>query len=679
MVKISEKMITNPFLEIKKEADKAIQQYLKENGIEGIGSNIDIPNISEFGELSSTVALSLPKILKKSPKVIADDIVKAISEKDIPLISDIENVNGYINFKVDDVRYAETVMSTVKGMGNDYGRLDDIQEKKVVVEHTSVNPNKPWHVGHARNAVLGDSVARLLRAAGYDVEAENYIDDTGNQVAQTLFGLDYFGCDIPEGKKFDHALGKVYVDLHRILNPEDAIEAQIEEAQKALEAASGEGDQEKVKEMSNRLNELDEEIRSIDHEKIESMEKGIQEVMHEVEKGTYRDIVENCVRAQLDTAFRMNIFYDVLIWESDIVQSNIFEKTMELLKKSSSIYEPEEGDLKGCTMLRMSGIVDSKGSDKHEVDKVLIKSDGLPTYSAKDIALQMWKFGLIGELMGFREDFTQPNGKMLMTSHPDGDKDNPFGNADKVINVIGIEQEYGQNVVREGLRVAGFEKEFENSKHLGYEHVWLPEGKMSGRKGRWISTDEILDEAVERAYNVISEKRPDMDETIKRSIAEDIGVSAFRYALLKSAPGKKIRFDWDSTLSLQGNSAPYLQYSFTRMSSILRKAEKEGIDIYSEKDVDHSQLSSESEMNLIKHIARFPEAIRSASESERPDIIADYTHTLANRFSNFYEKSHVINAENEYLRDARIELIKTTRTVMSNAFNILGIKEIYEM
>ncbi|HQT45412.1 MAG TPA: arginine--tRNA ligase, partial [Candidatus Micrarchaeota archaeon] len=355
--------------------------------------------------------------------------------------------------------------------------------RKALVEFPSVNPNKPWHIGHLRNALLGDSVARLLEFSGYKVEREDYIDDLGLQVAQSLWGVLHLP-NKPEGK-FDHWLGMQYVDVSRRF-----------------------------------------EAKEID--------EGVRKLLHEIEHGDgptakkSREIVEMCVKAQYQTSYSYGIYHDVLVFESDIVR-NVFSEGLEKIKSSGAIAQETEGKNKGCLVAKLTG---AQFDNMESPDKVLIRSDGTATYTGKDIVFQLWKFGKLASAFKYAEFDAQPNGKTAYkTDSFTGTKAMDFGGADLVINVIGMEQAYPQSVIRQILMKMGFEKESENSMHLSYEHATLPEGRFSGRAGTWVgySADELLAEGERRAFARITKEFSDEQ---KEEIAHAVALGAIRFAFL---------------------------------------------------------------------------------------------------------------------------------------------------
>lgn len=390
----------------------------------------DTPD-SNLGDFSSTVAFVIAKKMKKNPKEVAEDIISSLKTKKMKYIKEIRNVGPYINFFID---YDIFGYDLLKNILNEKWEIEEKKEK-VIVEHTSTNPNKPLHMGHLRNAILGDTLARIFKFLKYNTEIQNYIDDLGIQVAETLWG--YKNLRFDEGKKFDHLLGEIYVEV------------------------------EKIKDYR-----IEKEIRALNKEMEES--------------GISREFVERCLKAQLKTLSDLNINYDVLIFESDLIRSKIFDEAYEKIRKSKDIVLEEEGENKGCLVMKLGNIF----PEMENPDKILIRSDGTATYTGKDVAYHLWKFGLVEKNMRYLK------WNSLYKSSTEGEAKN-FGNGDIVINVIGVEQIYPQEVVKLSLELLGYKEKAENFYHLAYEHVSLPEEKFSGRKGTWIgyTGDELLEEA----------------------------------------------------------------------------------------------------------------------------------------------------------------------------------------
>lgn len=372
-------------------------------------------------------------------------------------------------------------------------------------------------------------------------------------------------------------------------------------------------------------------------------------------------MAQRCVESNLETSDRLNIDYDLLVWESDISRSGMLDETLDRLKRTSYLVEGE-GEQEGALVLRLG--------DFGLEDKVIVRSDGTPVYTTRDLAYQLWKFGEVEADLLFDLHSERPSGVKTYTTTPEGEPDSGFGNADEVVNVIGVEQKYPQSVVFHGLEALGLQKEYENSHHLAYEHVRLPSKRFEGRRGTWIgySMDDVLEETVSRAREEVRKRNPEADEEFIQEAAEAVAVGAIRYTLVSSSLEKEVVFKWDEALDFERNSGPAIQYSHARACSILRKAEAEGVehpdDIFKEPE----------EYMLIKKLAKFPDVIESVVEQLRPHILANYASELSLRFNKFYEVAPVIKAESGELKEARLRLVNCARIVLKDSLELLGIK-----
>ncbi len=573
---------------------------------------LEKPPDPKLGDLASTICFDLAKSLHKSPTWLAVELSKVI--KPVGLIARVEVVGNYVNFFVNVPKLTELTLRAVEEADEEYGHLK-AGKRKVVIEHTSVNPTKPLHIGHGRNAVIGDTMARVLRALGYQVEVQNYIDDMGRQVAETLLANQLI--KRKPRAKFDHVLGLIYAEMHRRIG-QDA--------------------------------KLEERVRGI----LAELERG---------KGkrvvTAKRLTQRCVEANLETTDRLGVSYDLLVWESDIARSGILVEVLERLRATPHVTEGT-GERVGTLVLRLADY----GID----DKVLVRSDGTAVYTARDIAYQLWKFGQTKSGLRFRLHSKRPDGSKTYTTSQRGKSIARFGQADKVINVVGAEQRFPQRVVFTALKVLGLEQESQNSHHLAYEHVWLPSGRFSGRKGTWVgfSVDDVVEEAVTRAHVVVEEHAPKAGERFKQEAAEFVGVGAVRYSLLSTSPEKRITFRWEDALNFDRNSGPAVQYSHARACSILRKVKRRG----GKHPSDVFKLPQEA--RLVKLLARFPEVVREAGEKLQPNLPALYAAELALAFNTFYEVAPVIDAETPELRAARLRLVNCVRITLRNALELMG-------
>ena len=607
-------------MDVKAQLKEALERAVASLGAEAEVTVQSVPE-GKSGDYGSPVAFGLAKKLRQNPVAIANSLLGGLTLP--PGIARAEAVGPYLNFHLDPGAFVGALVTTP------FVRLE--QDKRVIVEHTSVNPNKEAHVGHLRNIVLGDACARILRAAGYNVEVQNYIDDTGRQAAESLFAVTYFGESYTGEEKYDHWLGKLYVRLGQ------------------AKATDG-----------------------------EAIERGVSETMHRLERGDLRGEVEKVVRAQLQTYYALGAEYDLLVWESDIVHSGFLAQALAILKGQDDVFEPTEGKYKGALVMDVSKFL--PGLEEPLV--VLVRSDGNAMYVAKDIGTQFWKVGLF-EGMTFTTFDAQPSGKTLYSSsplgelHPDG---HTFAHADEIINVIDARQSHPQAIVRAALALTDTAQGYDTSHHLAYEVVTLEGQAMSGRKGITLAIDTVLGEAKRRARAVVEEKNPDLSSIDE--VARQVGIGALRFAMLKSEAKRIIDFRWEQALSLQGDSAPYVQYAHARACSILRAAEAAGIGAA---DADWSKVGG-LEVKLAQELARLPEVVTSASREFAPHIVAQYCLDVATAWNGYYNHkgpdgrpdTQVLKAE-AGLREARLALVGKVKETLAEALALLGIEAPEEM
>lgn len=599
---------------------EAVQDALFEIGAGDLGAEVVLQEVpaDKPGDYGTPLAFAVARALHRNPGEIARDIVAALA---LPAgVARADTVGPYINFQLDPGAFVADVV----GQG-----LEPVATgMKVVLEHTSVNPNKEAHVGHLRNIVLGDACARILRAAGFEVEVQNYIDDTGRQAAESLYAVEYFGEPAPSDVKFDHWLGSLYVRLGK--------------------AKEGDG---------------------------ERIERGVSEVMRHLELGELRADVEAVVAAQLETFHALGAEYDLLVWESDVVHGGFLARGLEVLEASPYVSRPIEGKFAGAMVMDVSEFLPGL----EETSVVLVRSDGNAMYVAKDIGYQFWKAGIF-EGLRFRRFEEQPSGKPLYTSAPDGEArpdGRTFAHGQEIINVIDVRQSHPQTLVRAALALSGTEegeRAYENSHHLAYEVVTLEGRPMSGRKGLTLSIDEVVAEAIRRARGVVEEKNPELAGI--DMVARQVGVGALRFGMLKSEARKVIDFRWEQALSLQGDSAPYVQYAHARACSILRAAEAAGVDT---QGADFAALGP-LEVRLAQAIARLPGVLESAARGLAPHIMAQYALDLATAWNGYYNHkgedgrpdTQVLKAA-PGLREARLSLVGRVRLALADALGLLGI------
>ncbi len=605
---------------------------------------VSSPPNPEFGDLSTPVAMKLAKAARKSPVEIAQQLADSLQAVHLPYFESFSVTKpGYINAKMDYKRFAGDLLTSIRNMGDQFGNNADGEKKKFVIEHTNINPNKAAHIGHLRNSCLGDTMARLAEKSGFDVEVQNYIDDTGTAVADVVVGLHYLGEKYDGKQRFDYFCWDLYTKV-------------------------------------NILYQEDPELEAKQAEVLHLIEEGNNEIAH-LAKETSKKIVD----CHLNTMARLDVFYKVLTWESDIMKMGFWKHAFARMKDQGGIVYEESGPNKGCWVVKLGDLPEF--SNLENPDKILLRSNGTATYTAKDIANQMWKFGILGRDFLYSIYCTQKNGKELWTSDMDGAKMDDFGRADVVMNVIDIRQKYLQDVLRLSLFKLGFEDEADNSIHFGYEVVALSTEAaqelgvevsderdiyaMAGRKGIGVKADDLLDRIIEKTTEEVAKRHPEMSAEEQTALGTKIAVGAVRYYMIRYNTNSVIVFDFQEALSLQGNTGPYLQYSYARASNILRKAGADNIEIKMD-GLDALSTMADAEKELIKKMVEYPGVIRRGFRDVAPSAVTDYAYSLATSFMSFYEKVPVLSADDD-MKSMRLELVAAFKMVMGNVLHVLGI------
>jgi arginyl-tRNA synthetase len=553
-------------------------------------------------------------------------------------------------------------------------------EGKAIVEHTAINPNKAAHIGHLRNAALGDAFGRLLRFLGREVEIQNYIDDTGVQVADVAIGfreLEHKTLDevraIAEAGKFDYYCWDLY--------------ARVTEWY--------EGDAARLKIRTTALHDI---------------ERGGNETA-----ALAQFIADRIVRAHLRTMRRMNIGYDLLTWEGDILRLHFWTHAFEYLKKTGAVFLQNEGKLKGCWVMQIDDTVAEGGApseasggeapaegDEEPREKVIVRSDGTVTYVGKDMAYQLWKFGLLGKNFYYRIFEQQPAPLWSTTSDEAAAAPGSpsFGGASWVCNVIDTRQSYLQKLLKQALAVLGYQEQAAHSIHYSYEMVALshatarelgydttesaerPFVEVSGRKGLGVKADDLLDRLTDKAASEVSKRNAELPAAEIRRIAETIAIAAVRYFMVKFSRGKIIVFDIDEALSFEGESGPYLQYAVVRANNIFNKLkERYGVEeqaiAAAVENVSTSVLVADDEeahdlWGLVFEAARLDEIVEQAVRTLELSVLAKYAFGLAQSFNGFYHKYSILNEEREDARLWRAAAVAYYGAQLSRALDLMG-------
>jgi arginyl-tRNA synthetase len=621
---------------------------------------LQTPPKLNMGDLATPIALELAKALKRKPREIAEQLADGMQLPALVASVSVEGA-GYLNFRFDrggfTAEHFRNVMMSPATAG-----------ERVIVEHTNINPNKAAHIGHLRNSVLGDTYVRCSKWLGDHVETQNYIDDTGVQVADVVVAFQHLekksAAEIEEliatSERFDYVCWDVYSKMaqYYAANPE-ALEWRRE-----------------------TLHEIEQE--GSDTAKLAAT------------------IARAIVHRHLKTMLRLDIQYDLLPKESDIIHLHFWDRAFELLKQSGAVIYETEGKHKNCWVMKLDESEQFAGMN--EPDKILVRSNGTVTYTGKDIAYQLWKLGLLDRTFGYRKFTTYPpaaNGNIHVlweTTHSgDGDASAPkFGGADRVVNVIDSRQAYLQKVVKEGVRQVAGQKGADASIHFAYEMVALTPTtakalgmeiseedakrayvEMSGRKGFGVKADDMLDELERKATEAVLTNAEDLDPAEAALIGRQVSVAALRYFMLRFGRNKVIAFDIDEALRFEGDSGPYLQYSTVRVQNIFKKMREREIDPrISTNDVDDLTLNqglTDEMWELVKLSAELPGAIRRAVDSLELSIVTQYLLEMAQKFNSFYHKYPIMNEKDAAERQRRAVCAEVFRLTMVRALDLLGI------
>jgi arginyl-tRNA synthetase len=662
---------------------RAAARELFEVDLEQIVS--EAPPRTELGDLAFPVAFELAKQIKKktgekrAPRTIAEAL-----KSNLEAIEEVARVEvagaGYLNVFFDRPKLiaelASAPAATPDTLSND--------ARKLMVEHTSINPNKAAHIGHVRNAVLGDTFVRILQAAGNRVEVQNYIDNTGVQVADVVVGFMHLEkMTLDDIKTLDHSLSPDRTFDYYCWDLYTRVGLYYRDGR-----AEGEQNPERLK------------LRI--------------EILHAIEEGNnpiaeLADYVATRnVEQILDTMERLGIRYDLLARESEILHLHFWERAFELMKERGVIHLSNEGRAKGCWVMPFES---HTGTDEHESDKIIVRSNETVTYTGKDIAYQLWKLGKLGLDFNYKPFRAYPDDHATWVTTTAAQPKVPrpnFGGGAIVYNVIDSRQSYPQEIVRKGVAAVVPEMGEEASVHLSYEMVALspaaceqlglelsdedrkrPYIEMSGRKGLGVKADDLIDRLEADALEEVKTRHPDLSEQEMRETSHAIAVGALRYFLLKFTRNTVIAFDFKEALSFEGETGPYCQYAAVRANSIFRKLEEEvstasgsdrvvqAVDLIRDRKQDVAAVldgeSGNEIWSLLMLAARLEESNAQAAASAEPAFLAKYTFNLARAFNLFYHRHRIIAEENEVKRAVLIAVANYTRQQLTAALSSLGI------
>lgn len=604
----------------------------------------------KMGDLALAFPFQLAKKLGRQPREVALEIISQLSS-----LEGVEKLEvagpGYINIFLNRKKFF------VHALGSVHKASLSPQEEKIIIEHTNINPNKAAHIGHLRNAVLGDTLGRCLKYKGENVEIQNYIDDTGVQVVDVVFGFmelenrNLEDIQKIEGK-FDYYCWDIYTRVSSFI--------------------------ESHPEVQNRRSEI-----------LKNIEQG-----KSPETEIANHISRRIIKAHLGTMRRLGISYDLLPCESSILGLQFWEKAFELLKKREAVYLVDKGENKGCWVMQLE-------SDE-EKEKIIVRSDGTVTYVGKDIAYQLWKFGLLQKDFCYEPFIEEYGSTVWITSSKPKAHSPRFGKGSLVYNVIDTRQSYLQKIVVQGLKSLNYLSQAEKSIHFSYEMVALsPKSlkeldlkvsaedleknfvEVSGRKGLGVKADDLLDRLEEKALAEVEKRNPQSPSDHKTDIAQKIASGALRYFMLKFARNSLIVFDFEEALNFEGETGSYLQYSLVRINSIFRKLEeKEG---FGKKEIQ-SLLSSqgmrldvlpESELTdfwqIILYASQLDEEVLHSIHSLELSHLAKYTFNLCQKFNGYYHRYSILAEKNGDIKNIRILTIYYIREVLKQALSLMGI------
>jgi len=636
------------FHSIEKQVSRAFRAHIQARYGIDLPVVVEQPKQSELGEMAVPAAFQLAKQLRQAPKKIVAELVEEIGP--IEGVAKMEVAgNGYLNLRLERGAYGSALL---RGAETEAAAAGD----KIIVEHTNINPNKAAHIGHLRNATLGDTFVRMLRALGQRVEVQNYIDNTGVQVADVVVGFHYLEKKTPAdvqkliadpGTRFDYYCWDLYARTSAYYDESPEARKWRAETLHAIEAGEG----------------------------------ALAELAHLV--------ADAVVEAHLATMLRLYVEYDVLPRESEILHLKFWAGAFELLKERKAIYLEQEGKNAGCWV--MPGL--------SEEGKVIVRSDGTVTYVGKDIAYQLWKFGLLGKDFYYRPFKTYSDGRVLwITTDTPAQSGAQFGRGARVYNVIDTRQSYLQDVVVAGLRGLGFDRQADQSVHFSYEMVALtprccaelgialseedrkrPYVEVSGRKGLGVKADDLMDKLIAKALEEVASRHAEASPEEQRQIATQIAIGALRYFLLKFTRNAVIAFDLQEALSFEGETGPYVQYAAVRARNILRKLEERGEtlpDFAAELSPAalERQLQFEDFWQVLLAASKADSAVERAVTAGEPAHVAKYAFQLAQAFNNFYHQYPILSEQD---REKKVFLLWMTdffRRQLERTADVLGIQ-----
>jgi len=616
---------------------------------------VEQPPKIELGEFALPLSFELAKRLRKAPRAIAAEIVAEMPVPDGFLPFEVAGA-GYINARIDRARAAELTLAGAKA--------DVADQSKILVEHTSINPNKAAHIGHLRNSILGDTFVRLLRSAGRTVDVQNYIDNTGVQVADVVVG-------------FTHLEKKSKPEIENLIATESKFDYYCWDLYAKV----------------SQWYEQDPANKKIRLDALHAIEQGGSE-MSEI-----AELISTAVlRRHLETMERLDIEYDFLPRESEILHLHFWNKAFEQLKTKGVLYLETAGKNTGCwVMTRPGNAAATEGPD--EDAKVVVRSNGTVGYVGKDIAYHMWKFGVLGLDFGYREFFKYPNGQDVWIScdPKDGEPGHPhFGGVGAIYNVIDARQSEPQETVKEAIRLLGYTDKAANYTHFSYEMVALTPRcamelgyevsaedqqrsyiEVSGRKGFGVKADDLIDKLIAAAKGEVDSRHPELADEERREVATKIALGALRYFMLKFTKQSVIAFDFREALAFEGETGPYAQYAIVRATNIFRKAGTTAEEILGKPGDFATYFAAESGTEIWQLwllAGQTSHVIEQCIANSEPAYLAKHTFQLAQQFNNFYHRHHILTEEDEGRKHFLMTTAAVVRRELIKVLGVMGIE-----
>jgi arginyl-tRNA synthetase len=634
---------------------------------------LETPPKTELGDVAFPIAFELAKRIKqetgekRNPREIAETLKASLEEFDF--VGKVEVAGaGYLNVYFNRPKFiAESLEADPLPRANTPGAV------KVCVEHTSVNPNKAAHIGHVRNSVLGDTFQRILRANGNRVEVQNYIDNTGVQVADVVVG-------------FVHLENKTLDDIKQL-------DAELKQAGKTFDYYCWD-----LYTKVGHEYQADESLKEKRAEVLHLLEEGDNDIAQLADYVATRNV--ECI---LDTMERLSIRYDLLPRESEILHLHFWDKAFERMKQLGTIHYQAEGKHAGCWVMPFES---HSGTDEHEADKILVRSNGTVTYTGKDIAYQMWKLGILGMDFFYKRFHEYDDGRVVWVTTANESEneahEREFGHGETIYNVIDSRQSYPQDIVKKGVAAISPERGERASIHLAYEMVALSPSaagelgfqlsdedraksfiEMSGRKGLGVKADDLIDRLEADALAEVESRHPDASGEEKRAIASQIAVGALRYFLLKFTKNTVIVFDFKEALSFEGETGVFCQYSAVRANSIFRKLSDGGEDLGDAVSLVKDSASttvvfggedSDDIWSMLVLASRLEETVAQAASANEPAILAKYTFNLAKAFNLFYHNHKILPEKDANKRAVLLSVANSARNSLTMALDTLGIE-----